>query len=313
MLRPLMLVMTLLSCQFLFSQTQHYENESGLRSDNDVYLLYGLDKYYTNGLFLNYRHLLRHHTAASSEKKILELEAGQKMYNAHSGNITEVSDVDRPFAAYLFAGGKLDWFFSDEQVIQAGLQLGVIGPQALGEELQKLIHHTFQFYRINGWEFQVTNEFEVNASLQYLKLLTRSASSKTDLSFSGYVHAGTTFSGAGAGVVLRTGRINALTESSFTNSRLSLPDKKLPGELFFYVQPMLNWVAYDGTIEGGLFRSFKGPTTFDVYPIVVSVQPGIQYAARRWTLDFSIVFDSREVKSTAKAHQYGSLGAFYRF
>ncbi|RZK73710.1 MAG: lipid A deacylase LpxR family protein, partial [Pedobacter sp.] len=44
----------------LFSQTsdllaQTYKNEFGFKSDNDSYLAQGSDRYYTNGLFINFR------------------------------------------------------------------------------------------------------------------------------------------------------------------------------------------------------------------------------------------------------------------
>ncbi|MBC7758767.1 MAG: DUF2219 family protein, partial [Phormidesmis sp. FL-bin-119] len=52
---------------------------------------------------------------------------------------------------------------------------------------------------------------------------------------------------------------------------------------------------------------------FDVKPLVFSQQAGIIYAKKRWTADFSLMFKSREVKSIAKPHQYGSAALYYRF
>jgi hypothetical protein len=72
-------------------------------------------------------------------------------------------------------------------------------------------------------------------------------------------------------------------------------------------------VAYDATVEGGLFREDKGPVTFDVKPLVFSQQIGGMYSKNRWTIDFSLVFKSTEIKSQAKAHQYGSAALYYRF
>ncbi|MDB5012593.1 MAG: hypothetical protein JWQ25_795, partial [Daejeonella sp.] len=36
-----------------------YKSEFGFKSDNDAYLGYGQDRYYTNGLFLTFRHALK--------------------------------------------------------------------------------------------------------------------------------------------------------------------------------------------------------------------------------------------------------------
>ena len=76
---------------------------------------------------------------------------------------------------------------------------------------------------------------------------------------------------------------------------------------------MLNYVIYDATIQGGLFNKDKGPIVFDAKPLVFSQQIGATYSKNRITADFSILFKTKEVKSSAKPHQYGSIALFYRF
>lgn len=294
----------------------NFKNEIGFRSDNDAYLATRQDKYYTNGLFFTFRHAFdEQKLKANLAKKIWELEMGQKMYNPSSGKVSDISEVDRPFAGYLYAGGSIDWFYKNETVLRGTVQTGVIGPAALGEEAQTFLHSNFGFYDIEGWQFQINNELAFNSSLSYTGLLVRDTENTFDLTANAYANLGTTFTGAGAGAMFRLGKINELFNSVLTNSRISnsKTDSLPKGEFFFYAQPMIHAVAYDATVSGGLFREDKGPVTYGTKPLVLSQEFGVMYGSRRWTLDFSVIYKSREVKSRARPHQYGSFTAFYRF
>jgi len=295
---------------------QNYKNEFGFKSDNDAYLFYGQDRYYTNGLFINFRHASdQRKLGPNLEKVIWEFTAGQKMYNPITGSLPNPNRHDRPFAGYLFAGSSVNLFTKKESILKFGLELGTVGPDALGEDAQELLHKIVGFYEIRGWEYQIKNELAANLTAQYTKLLTRSKSNKVDLAVEGYANIGTTFSGAGAGILFRAGRINQLFNSAYTNSAISnnsMTAKLVKRELFFYAKPQINFVAYDATVKGSMFNN-DSPVTFDTKPIVFAQQLGFNYSSPRFTIDYSVLFKSKEVKSTAKAHQYGTIAMYYRF
>lgn len=298
-----------------FCQEYNFKNEFGFRSDNDAYLAYGQDRYYTNGLFITFRHAVRPKTGTGRlAKKTWEAEAGQYMFNAQSGDIPGIGYVDRPFAAWLYGGFKFNWLMKDEQVFQLSVNAGTIGPDALGEEAQELLHKIVGFYKINGWQYQVNNEFGVNTGFDYTRLLSRPSAS-ADFSLKGYANLGTTFSGAGAGIQFRAGDIQKLFRSVSTNSRISnsAGDSIPARELFFFAQPTLHFIAYDATIQGGMFSDDKGPVTFTPNRLAFSQEIGVKYAGDRWTLNFSVIFRTREISSQVHAHQYGSASIFYRF
>ena len=298
------------------SFAQSYKNEFGFKSDNDSYLFVGQDRYYTNGLFIYFRHAADQQTLGSNlEKKTYEFSVGQKMYNAISGFVPKLSQHDRPFAGYLYAGGNVNLFYKKEKVLKLGIELGTVGPDALGEDAQKLLHKIAGFYELKGWEYQIKNELAVNLSAQYTNLLHRSENNKTDFSLETYANLGTTFSGAGVGLLFRAGNINQLFNTVSTNSLISNNSKTaklVKNELFFYAKPQLNYVAYDATIQGSMFNN-DSPVTFGVKPIVFAQQLGFNYSSSRFTIDYSILFKSKEVKSTAKSHQYGTISMYYRF
>ncbi|MGV3507649.1 MAG: lipid A deacylase LpxR family protein, partial [Sphingobacteriaceae bacterium] len=205
-------------------------------------------------------------------------------------------------------------FLKDEQVFEAALNAGTIGPNAYGKDVQEGLHDIIGFYEVRGWEYQVNNEIGINASFNYSRLLARK-NSNSDFSLNTYANLGNTFTGAGAGVLFRAGRINKFYNSVSNNSRISnseknsIPDK----EIYFFTRPMLNFVAYDATIQGGMFTDNKGPVTYNPNHFQYSQEFGVNYAVNRWTLNFSVILKSRDVKTQNKPHQYGSASIYYRF
>jgi lipid A 3-O-deacylase len=308
----------LLCFSFNKGYTQNsFKNEFGFQSDNDAYLALGQDRYYTNGLFVTFRHAADQSKLKEKvNKKIWELEFGHKMYNPYTGNVNEINKIDRPFAAYLYLGGGFNWLYNTENSLKLSVQAGTIGPAALGEEVQVTLHKVAGFYQISGWKYQLNNEMGINTSLAYNHFLHRNKLNKTDFTLTSYINAGNTFAGAGVGLLFRTGVINQLFNSVSTQSIIAnKPSSALLNdrEFFFFMKPSLNIVAYDATIQGGMFIEDKGPITFDVKPVVFSQELGLDYAKNRWTFNFALTFKSREVKSNAKPHQYGSAAIYYRF
>lgn len=303
-------------CQSVFVKAQDFRNELGLSSDNDSYLGQGSDKYYTNGLFLNYRHAVNQQQLKPGlEKKIYAFALGQQMFNPYSGFAPDPAKHDRPFAGYLFAEAAVQYLYSNERVLKTSVQLGTTGKNSLAQSGQKFLHDTFGFYETAGWEQQIRNELAINLAAQYQHLLTRFADDVVDISLDSYVNLGTTFSGAGAGLLFRTGQLNQLFNSAYTNATIGNQAKTkalVKREIFFYAKPQLNLVAYDATIQGSMFND-NSPVTFDAKPVVFSGLLGINYSSQRFTADYSMTFKSKEVKSTAAAHQFGTIRLAYRF
>jgi hypothetical protein len=79
----------------LYAQNDSYRSEFGFRSENDSYLAQGQDRYYTNGLTLNFRSAIDQFTLKNTKlnKLIWEIEAGQKIFNPQSGNILSINFI----------------------------------------------------------------------------------------------------------------------------------------------------------------------------------------------------------------------------
>jgi len=307
---------TLLFCLFLsVAFAQSYKNEFGFKTENDAYLATLNDRYYTNGLFIYFRRAIDPANLPDKiEKKTFEISAGQKMYTPFWGQVARREDQDRPFAGYLYAGGAYSIFYKNESVLKTNIEIGTVGPNSLAQDAQKFLHKTVGFYSPAGWEYQIKNELAINLAANYSKLLIRSNDNAVDLSGQGYANLGTTFSGLGASVLFRAGRLNQLFNSASHHAIIgSAKTESLnKSEFFFYAKPQLNVVAYDATIQGSLFND-DSPLTFGVKPIVFEQQFGVNYSSKRFTADFNVIFKTKEVKSLAKAQNYGALSLYYRF
>jgi len=307
----LLISLSVFFCFFPSLKGMAQVSEFAVNSDNDAYLFIGQDQYYTNGISFNYRHLRNDLKLKQNQvKQIWSLSLGHKLYNAYSG-FSEVRLMDRPFTAYLFLRGGQTRFYKDESVLELAVETGLYGKGAFGEPLQKGIHDLFGFYHISGWDYQLNNNFVLDAQIDYHRLFWRNKHGKIDLQINTKISAGLNQDYLGAGPVMRIGKINALYRSAYHQSRLNSGTGKVDEERYFYYKPMLFYRLYDASIQGGMLLHDKGPMVFDIQSWMFSQQIGFTYAKNRITIDAHLQFNTKEVKSSATAHQYGSVTIGY--
>jgi hypothetical protein len=300
---------------------QSHSTEIGAETDDDSYLFQGFDRYYTAGTFLYYRHALNVNDNSLLQNKVLGIEIGQKLYTPQTGSIADANGVDqpslidRPFAAYLYAGATMNFLYKNESNLSLSAQVGVLGPNAFGKQTIDFIHDNFGFYHPAGWEYQINNEFEVNISANYNKLLART--SWIDVSFTSYINLGNGFAGAGVGPMLRTGDFNQLFNSVSTKSSVIRKQAAAPlhkTEVFFYYQPLINYVAYDATIQGGLFDNHSGlEVTKDKEPFVFSNEYGVGFAANHFEFNVAVITHTLDARQQTSSDSWGAITGFYRF
>lgn len=306
-----------LSIQSVLAQ-RNYRNQIANHLDNDQYINPYNDRYYMAGYLLNFTTVLDQNncgdfSSKSVEKKTLEIEVGQQIYGPFATWARFTFIQDRPYTGYLYVGATMSWFYSNESALRVTAQVGTIGPASKAEEVQKAFHDAFGLKHPEGWEYQLKNEAGLNIEAQYTKLLYRNSREWLDVAAVPSLRVGNTFSNATAGVQLRMGRIGRFYESAATNSRVSLGGSVQKNELYFFAIPQLSYVAYNATIQGGMFRKDKGPVTHDIYHTVFTQQLGVQFASSRWSASYTALIRTREVKSTALGDQWAVLALAYRF
>jgi lipid A 3-O-deacylase len=206
--------------------------------------------------------------------------------------------------------------YKNESNLILSAQVGVVGPASLDRQTVDFVHDNFGFYHPTGYEYQITNDYELNLSAQYNKLLVRAG--WLDVSFSSYANLGNGFTGVGAGGMLRTGSFNQLFNSVSTKSsviRKTGPAPLHKTEVFFYYQPLLNYVAYDATIQGGLFENHTGSAeiTKDKEPFVFSNEYGVGFASGHFEFNLAIITHTLDDKEMTSSDSWGAITGFYRF
>ncbi len=290
--------------------------EIGLITDNDLYTSLENDQYYTNGLELYYRYL-SNYKSENVAKRIYEFRVGQYIYNAQSSKPKDINFHDRPFAGYLFAEAGLNTFYSNENVLKAGVQLGVVGPESMARQVQEGMHNLFGYHKVRGWEYQITTIPAAQANVFYShKVLRNTFSEKTDFQVTAEVNAGTIWTGATVGITSRvslSGLLLPMYESSLHGAALDNDPEKYKGrrELYLYFTPMLNYQLYDATIQGSLFND-KSPVTFPLIPFRFNAEAGIKYRRNNWSLSYSFNYRGKELSNIViTGYYYGSINIGY--
>ena len=160
-------IIIILICQVnVFSQVYKVDNFSKsftLQFDNDTY--YETDYYYTYGLKLGVNQPVFGNTPwniifikTHNPAIISGLDIAQKLYTPKNIRDTLIQLNDRPFAATLeLSQTNISNDSVNGLIIQSTLRLGILGPAAGGELLQKKIHEWLVSPDPGGWKYQVQN------------------------------------------------------------------------------------------------------------------------------------------------------------
>lgn len=294
--------------------------------ENDLF--YGLDRDYTNGVQISY-------TSAENDAPNWALGAarlmplfdgegrvrasyalGQNMYTP--GDITLVNPPldDRPYAGWLY--GSIGMMSQTEtRLDQINLQVGVVGPAALAEEAQTLVHEIIGSDEPRGWDTQLGNEPGV--VLTYQRSWRALVSGSTaGLGFDLTPHAGgalgNVFTYANAGATVRLG--------------WNLPDDygppriqpSLPSSGYFEMQDKLSVYLFAGLDARAVARNifldgntWRDSRSVDKKAFVGDAQIGfaVTYGATR--LAFTHVFRSPEFEGQSDPDEFGAISLSIQF
>jgi lipid A 3-O-deacylase len=228
----------------------HYEND----------YFGGTDKYYTQGINFEIaspffsKTPIHKFLLGAKENTLYGLSIEHNGYTPTSITDSLIRNNDRPYAGVFFLK-----FFSiynkPEKHLRAisSLSLGIIGSAAGGEEMQKTIHRRINDRQPRGWQYQIKNDLVLNYEIGIEKNILRS---KKYFLLNGFANAraGTLNDKLSTGFVLMIGKINSAITTTFSANENN--DKSATKEKFtfhMYMQPIINMVGYDATMQGGIF------------------------------------------------------------
>ncbi|MWB93512.1 DUF2219 family protein [Flavobacterium sp. GA093] len=292
---------------------QERTSEIGFISDNDLYTSSKNDMYYTNGLELFYRFLSKN-SNEKINKKITEFRIGQYLYNPRYINKDAVSINNRPFAGYLFAEAGRGFFYQNESVLKTDFQLGYLGPNSYGEEVQKGFHNLIGYKKVYGWENQIHNAFAVQGHVLFSKkIFPKKHHDFVDVHFQSEGNIGTIFTGVSTGFLTRIGfkKLLSVYDSNLHDASVSAAPQFNVREFYFYAAPSLNYQLYDATIQGSLFSN-TSPITYHLKPFRFNLEAGFKYRHNNLNLSYTFIYRGKEQKNDAMTgYFYGSIRASY--
>lgn len=296
----------------LYSQ-KSFSKEIGLISDNDLYTSTYYDRYYTNGTFLYFKYLSK----KSRIKKIHEFQIGQEMYTPQFASSKSIDVIDRPYAGYIFARYSQLFFSKKNYGLKSSFELGLLGPDAMAQDVQGIIHDLYGFKPTEGWQYQIKNTLGLSMEFLFLKPFNKIEKKRVDFTSTTSLRLGTIFSELTTNIY---GRIN-LFKSPLTNysnstlfgSNLNLKSEQQKKELFLFVKPQIGYALYNATIQGSLFND-NSPITFGINSFISEIEFGIKYAIKKFDLSYSIIKYSKKTEVMVEnTNTYGTIKIAYKF
>ncbi len=303
------------------------QQQIGLNFDNNFFLFNGDDGYYTNGTFIKYSRIQRK-ISDKIIKRVLSVELGQKIFIAHSRKILPspnltpgvpggIDQIDRPIAGYLFGKISQAKFYKNRTLLELGISAGSIGGNSLGQNVIEVWHQAIGIkdYWNWVWNYQVKNEFGINLHSTFAHSLLRQTSI-LQLTPITQATVGSTYTDVSQSFLFQIGKLRPMSSSSFWSSRLATKEsaeENLGFELFIFYKPEIRYQIYNATIQGGMFSSDKGLVLSDINPIVLAHEFGVQFSRPRFSIRYSMTFQSKEAKSQFFNQSHASIGCSFSY
>ena len=208
---------------------------------------------------------------------------------------------DRPFSACLLLKSFSISTDTLRRVrVSSVLSMGMMGPVALGSEIQTALHRLTNGIEPHGWPNQIRNDVLLNYAFSYEKQLYayRHALSVSALA---QAQAGSFSDRLQTGVVVMAGWFDSPFGPAPNHRRL-------PVQLYVYAQPIVSLVGYDASLQGGLFnRSSPYVISADqLTRITLQTNMGVVFTYKKMYLEYYQSVLTREFE-TGLSHRWGGI------
>ena len=272
--------------------------------DNDYFTK--TDEYYTQGFTLEYVHPSLKYFPVS--RLLIKARNSDPQYGISINHIvytptnTESDAIiygDRPFAAAISI--KTFLTSSDSitgQHISSALSVGVMGPAAQGKEMQTTLHRWLKNELPKGWQNQIQNDVIINYQLNYEKKLF-SAGDFFLLNGAAEARIGTLDDKVSGGFNFIAGHFNNPYHPSNNKKKI---------QYYVYGQSRIGIVAYDATLQGGLFNRSSAYiiSSGDISRVTFQADAGIIVNFRHLYLSYTQSYLTKEFL-TSHYHRWGGI------
>jgi hypothetical protein len=296
--------------------------------ENDTFS--GNDRYYTNGFLFSWQAAPGATPAwvgAVTANPLLffpeggtprwGLGFGQKMFTPADTAARNPPLSDRPYAGWLY-GSLTVMRHTAHALGSLELQLGIVGPGALGEQVQNNTHDLLNIDRALGWGFQIKDEPGANliATRQWRHNWPSGLGEGIAIGVVPSVAAslGNVHAYAGAGALLRIG---TALDADFGPPRVRPVSA---GSVFYEPAPRWSWYAFAGlegravardiALDGNTFRDSR---SVDRQTLVGDASLGFAVFTPFGRVTATYTVRSEEFEKQPQLAQYGSLSLAFRF
>jgi lipid A 3-O-deacylase len=244
------------------------------------------------------------------------LSFGQKKFTPEDTLATNPDPKDRPYAAWLYGAVTLH-SYTPRELGTLELQLGVVGPSALGEWVQNTTHDLMRIDRAYGWDYQIRDEPGINLVTNRQWRLNGepdAAGRRFGWVPSLAASLGNVHTYAAGGMMLRYG---TELEADFGPPRVRPVSA---GSIFFQPTGRFGWYVFGGVEGRAVARdiSLDGNTWRDSRSVDREVLVGdaslgfaLIFESARLTATYTI--RSKEFETQREASQFGSISLAFRF
>jgi lipid A 3-O-deacylase len=300
----------------------------------------GTDDAYTNGTRLDYFYLPKHRQkwfidrimpkAGDSSVNVYGWGVMELMYTPENITDSAYQPNDYPWSGAVVATHTLySYNPSKKYDFQTELELGMIGPAALGRQAQTLVHRLIHYFKPLGWSHQYRNDVLANVNFTGERQLAGNGSSLEFIG-GGQVSAGTMMNSLTLYPMLRFGKMNPYFQGFFRQFASAGRDSRhrKNWQFYFICRPEVQFILTEAMLQGGMFTTnpnldgYGGaqkpqqapPVRAQPYHPIQNVVWASNFGAVASIGEFSISFNQNSSTAMMKglySHEVGNISLYF--
>jgi lipid A 3-O-deacylase len=236
---------------------------------------------------------------------------GQRMFTPEDWSRTEPDPRDRPYVGLLFAG--LTYNGRDSHSLRSTtIEVGIVGPSALAEQAQRIVHRAVGADEFLGWEHQLNDEPVLRVLHQrFERWDIKPARRFGDLTihYGGSIGNLATFANAGA--ELRFGK--SLPDNFGTSTTLAYGQDTAPTRfsgapsrpsIHAFAAVDARVVLHDITLDGNTWRD---SASVEREPLAAELALGVALDWRAWQATLGATYRTKEYETQDREASFGTL------
>jgi len=266
-MRPIFLLM--LTIGILLSKGASAQQYLNLSVDNDLY--FGLDRYYSSGIFVS-TGKLKHEKEGAFPKKYLHWTLGQEIYTPKKRYTQDERQFDYPYGGWLFLEWAIEHYKSSFSSWGISLKIGMTGKASLAPFFQNLYHEKVLGLPDVTWAQALPQRFHLNLNGMHRKRLP--IVDGLALMYELFGNLGTQRMALGGRLGLLLGNAQVL---AFLGNPLEMQSKGFG----VYCGTRQEYRFHDYMISGSLFDN-DAPFVLTSIPYKNSLEAGLAFYGKKW-------------------------------